>query len=251
MHGHRESCPDLNHRFTCIHIITPSLSENRGMLALLSAALVLQMPNALTPLERDAGWRLLFDGTSTAGWHNFKETGVRPGWLVKDGVLTCADPASAGDIVTDDKFDWFELRLEYNLSKGGNSGVMFHVADDGDATWHSGPEVQLYDHAPEEGVQISGYLYELYASPTDASKPAGEWNNLRILVTPKYCETDLNGVKYYDYQLGSADFWARVKKSKFADMPKFAKIQKGAIGLQGDHGVVSYRNVKILPLKPR
>jgi hypothetical protein len=219
------------------------------MIAALTAALVVQSMNTLTPEEVKEGWKLLFDGKSTKGWHNFKSKTIGKGWVVKDGVLTSADPSHAGDIVTDEKFDWFELTLDVNIGKGENSGVMFHVADDGEATWHSGPEVQIYDHPFEKGVETTGFLYQLYDTPTDASKPAGEWNTLRIIVAPDKCETYVNGVKYYEYVLGSPDFWARVKKSKFAEHPQFAKLNKGTIAIQGDHGKVSFRNIKIRPIK--
>ncbi len=208
-----------------------------------------QAMNTLTPAERKAGWKLLFDGKTTHGWHNFKAKGVGPGWQIKDGVLTSVDPATAGDIVTDDKYDWFEISLDYNLTKGGNSGIMFHVADEGDTIWTSGPEVQIYDDHGEEGAQKSGWLYELYSSPVDSTKPPGEWNHFRIVIAPKKCETYVNGVKYYEFVLGSDDFWARVAKSKFAQMPLFGKIQKGTIGIQGDHGTVSFRNIKVRPIK--
>lgn len=219
------------------------------MISVLAATILLQTPNTLTSKEVRDGWRLLFDGQTTKGWHNFKEKGVRPGWVVKDGVLTSADPNNSGDIVTDDKFDWFELSLDFNIGKDQNSGVMFHCADDGEAMWHSGPEVQIYDHPAEPGVQITGYLYELYDSKVDASKPAGQWNHMHLWISPKKCWTEINGVKYYEYVLGSPDFWARVAKSKFAAMPNFAKLTKGTIGIQGDHGMVSFRNIKIRPMK--
>jgi hypothetical protein len=221
------------------------------MVAALAAVLAFQTQNTLTPAEEKAGWRLLFDGKSTAGWHNFKSPTIRPGWQVKDGTLTIVDPDNAGDIVTADKYDWFELTLDVKLGKGQNSGIMFHVADTGDETWHSGPEVQIYDHKAEPGVQITGYLYELYASPVDASKPAGEWNHMRIVVAPKKCETDVNGVKYYEYVLNSPDYWARVAKSKFAAFPEFSKLEKGSIAIQGDHGEVAFRNIKIRPIKTK
>jgi hypothetical protein len=221
------------------------------MIAALTAVLVIQSANTLTPSEVKAGWRLLFDGKTTTGWHNFKSDSIRPGWQVKDGTLTTADPGNAGDIVTADKFDWFELTLDFNLGKGQNSGIMFHVADDGLATWHSGPEIQIYDHKAEPGVEITGYLYQLYAPTVDASKPAGEWNHMRILISPKKCETELNGAKYYEYVLNSPDFKARVAKSKFAAFPGFAKLDKGTIAIQGDHGQVSFRNIKIRPIKPK
>ncbi len=219
------------------------------MTAALALLVCLQAPNALTAAEQRAGWKLLFDGKSTAGWQNFKSTTIGSGWQVRDGALCIVDAGNAGDIVTSEKYDWFELTLDYNLGKGQNSGIMFHVADDGEATWHSGPEVQLYDHPAEPGVEISGYLYQLYESKVDSTKPAGEWNHLRILVSPKICQTDINGVKYYEYELGSEDFWKRVKSSKFAQYPQYAKLTKGRIAIQGDHGQVAFKNIKIRPIK--
>ncbi len=213
--------------------------------------------NTLTPEEKAAGWQLLFDGKDLEGWHNFKSEGVRPGWQVKDGALACVDPHNAGDIVTQDKFDWFELQLDYNISEGGNSGIMYHVTDAGGAAWATGPEFQLEDNAKAADPQRCGWLYALYQPPTDpktgkpldATKPAGQWNHVRLLITPDKCEHDINGVKYLTYDLGSKDFKERVAKSKFGSMPHFAKYDSGYIALQGDHGEVSFRNIKIRPIK--
>jgi hypothetical protein len=212
--------------------------------------------NTLTDAEKTAGWKLLFDGKSLNGWHNFKKEGVRPGWQVKDGTLACVDPHDAGDVVTTDKFDWFELELDYNISEGGNSGIMFHVTDEGDAAWATGPEIQLEDNAKAADPQRCGWLYALYQPPTDpktgkpvdATRPAGEWNHLRIVISPEKCVHEVNGVKYVEYVLGSEDFNARVARSKFGKMPLFAKSNSGSIALQGDHGQVSFRNIKIRPI---
>lgn len=219
------------------------------MITLLAVTLAIQGNNTLSTKEVKAGWKLLFDGQTTKGWHNFKSAGIRPGWTVKDGTLMVSDPANAGDIVSDEKFEWFELQLDWNVSKHGNSGIMFHVAEEGDATWHSGPEIQIMDKEVDPNGQLAGFLYELYKSPVDSTKPPGEWNHFRIVIAPKKCETYVNGVKYYEYVLNSEDFKARVAKSKFGTMPNFAKFASGSIGIQGDHGVVSFRNIKIKPIK--
>lgn len=215
--------------------------------------------NVLTAAERAAGWRLLFNGADLAGWHNFKREGVRPGWQVKDGALVCADPHDAGDLVTTDQFGAFELELDYNISEGGNSGIIFRVTDEGGAVWATGPEFQLEDNAKAKDPQRCGWLYALYqpaedpktGQPLDATKPAGEWNHVRLVISPEQCEHWINGVKYFDYVLGSDDFKARVAKSKFAKMPLFAKADAGYIALQGDHGQISFRNIKVrsLPVK--
>ena len=208
-------------------------------------ALAGQDHNALTELEKSEGWRLLFDGTTTKGWHNYNREGVASGWKVEGGALKIVDPGTAGDIVTDDMFTWFELSLEANMEPGQNSGIMVRVADGSKAPWHSGPEIQLYDHKAEEGVEITGYLYQLYKGAQDASKPAGEWNQIRILWSKEKCATWVNGTLYYEFVFGSPDFWARVEKAKFNQYPEFAKAEKGRIGIQGDHGKVAFRNIKI------
>lgn len=215
--------------------------------------------NSLTDAEKAAGWKLLFDGKDLNGWHNFKSSGVKPGWQVKDGTLACVDPHNAGDLVTEEAFDWFELQIDYNISEGGNSGIMFHVADEGGAAWATGPEFQLEDNAKAADPQRCGWLYALYqppndpqtGKPLDATKHAGEWNHIRLIITPSKCVHEINGVKYFEYVLGSDDFKQRVAKSKFGKMPLFARFDKGSIALQGDHGQVSFRNIKIRPIKAK
>lgn len=219
------------------------------MITLLAAAITFQGLNTLTPAETKAGWKLLFDGQTTKGWHNFKSKTVGPGWTVKDGVLTSSDPHTAGDIVTDQKFTWFELELDFNMGKGENSGIIFHAADTGGAMWHTGPEIQLFDNPSNRKVQQAGWLYELYPATVDAYKPAGEWNHLRLVISKEKCSTFMNGVKYYDFVLGSDDFKARIAKSKFKNMPGFGTQGTGTIGIQGDHGNVSFRNIKVRVLK--
>src|SRR5438552_6869611 len=214
--------------------------------------------NTLTDAEKAAGWKLLFNGNDLTGWHNFKREGVRAGWQVKNGTLACVDPHNAGDIVTAEQFDWFDLQLDYNISPGGNSGIMFHVTDEGGAAWATGPEFQLEDNKEAKDPIRCGWLYQLYqpppdpatGKPLDATKPAGEWNHIRLLISPDKCEHDINGVKYFEYVLGSDDFKERVARSKFSRMPLFAKSDEGYIALQGDHGQVSFRNIKVRPIEP-
>ncbi len=214
-------------------------------------------PNSLTQKEIDAGWKLLFNGSDLSGWHSFKRGDVQPGWQVKDDMLVCADPHNAGDLCTNDKYDWFELQLEYNITEAGNSGIMYHVTDEGNATWQTGPEFQLEDNEKAADKIRCGWLYALYQPPIDpntgkildATKPVGQWNRIILLVTPEKCEHIINGVKYFDYVLGSEDFKSTVAKSKFGSMPLFAKSDSGYIAIQGDHGQISFRNIKIRPIK--
>jgi len=228
-------------------------------LLLITAVLALAeepAPNTLTDKEKADGWQLLFNGKDLTGWHNFKKDDIRPGWQVKDGALACVDPHNAGDIVTAGEFEWFEFDLDFNISEGGNSGIMYRVSDTGNAAWATGPEFQLEDNVKAGDPQRCGWLYALYQppldpktnKPLDATKPAGEWNHIQLIISPKKCEHIINGVSYFTYVLGSDDFNDRVAKSKFAKMAGFAKSPKGHMALQGDHGAVSFRNIKILPL---
>lgn len=215
-----------------------------------------EVSNTLTPEEKAAGWQLLFNGEDLKGWHNFKSQKVRAGWQVRNGTLACVDPHNAGDLCTDGQYDWFELNIEYNISSGGNSGIMYHVTDQGRRPWQTGPEFQLEDNEKAADKVRCGWLYGLYQPPVDpstgktldATKPVGQWNHIRLIITPEKCAHIINGVTYFEYVLGSEDFNNRVKNSKFGRMPLFAKFDKGYLTLQGDHGQVSFRNIKIRPI---
>ncbi len=199
--------------------------------------------------EQRAGWRVLFDGESTAGWRGFKSESLPPGWQVKDGALTRV--AQAGDIVTDAVFKDFELTLEWKVAEGGNSGIFYRVSEapELEYVWESGPEMQVLDDARHpDGAKpetSAGACYGLYPAPRGIVRPAGQWNQVRILVQGKRVEHWLNGTRIVEYELGSPDWEARVRKSKFASMPRYGREPAGHIALQ-DHGDwVAYRNIKI------
>ncbi len=215
--------------------------------------------NQLSQAEQKSGWKLLFDGKSTAGWHNYNQDKISAGWKVIDGTLVRAEKG-AGDIVTDKKYGAFELTLEYNITKGGNSGVMYHVVEGNQRPWHSGPEIQIQDNVDGHDAQKAGWLYQLHQpsvprwSPNkeipDATKPAGQWNQLYIRISPQQCEVCMNGVLYYRFKNHGKDWDERVAKSKFAKFKQFAKASEGLLCLQ-DHGdKVAYRNIKIRQLGP-
>jgi len=211
--------------------------------------------NTLSAAEKEAGWKLLFDGKSTEGWRNYRKQTVGAGWKIIDGALTRAEKG-AGDIITTEQYDSFELLIDYKIAPGGNSGVMYHVTEEGATPWQTGPEVQILDNAAGKDPQRAGWLYQLYqpaidpktGKPIDATRPAGEWNTLRIVITPEKCEHFMNGVKYVEYVKGSDDWNQRVARSKFGKMPLFGKAARGHICLQ-DHGnEVAFRNIKIRPI---
>jgi glucose/arabinose dehydrogenase len=201
-------------------------------------------PNTLSELERKLGWRLLFDGKTLDGWRNYRKQAPSNGWQVIDGELVRAKKR-AGTLITKPQFGSFELVLEYKISRAGNSGIMFHATEEYDTAWKSGPEVQLLDNGAHPDTQLSGWIYDLYSAGQDATRPAGEWNEVRILVTPDQCHTSVNGVTYARFVKGSDQWNKKVARSKFARYPNFGKATRGHIGLQ-DHGdEVAFRNIKI------
>ena len=211
-------------------------------------------PAHLTDSEKRSGCQLLFDGKTTDGWRNYKKETVSDGWTVEDGALVRGQK-QAGDLITKDKFKWFELSLEYKISEEGNSGVMFHVAESGNTPWQTGPEIQIQDNAKGHDPQKSGWLYQLYQpvapkwaqdkSVVDKTRPAGQWNQLYLRISPSNCEVCVNGVVYYRFKLGDKNWNEQVAKSKFAKFPMFGKMGEGHLCLQ-DHGdEVAYRNIKL------
>ncbi|WP_293451614.1 DUF1080 domain-containing protein [Phenylobacterium sp.] len=218
-------------------------------LALLAAGPALAQPNVLTPAEQAAGWKLLFDGHSTAGWRGFKASAPDRGWHVEDGALM-PDPKTSKDIMTKDSFENFELAFEWKISPKGNSGVMFHVVEDGDETYFSGPEYQILDNSRgEPPKEQAGSLFALYAPVGAVTKPVGEFNTARLVVDHGHVEHWLNGVKVVEYDLGSDDFKARVAASKFKAWPQFAASPTGHIALQNHGDAVAFRDIRIRVLK--
>ena len=205
---------------------------------------------ALTAAEAKAGWKLLFDGTSLAGWQGFKTPTAPAGWKAVDGVLF--REAAGGDLLTVEEFADFELRLEWKIDKGGNSGLFFHVIDEGEQAWHSGPEFQVLDNAGHKDganpLTAAGSNYAVHAPVRDVTRPLGQWNAVRLVVRGTHVEHWMNDVKLLEYEFGSPDWEARVKASKFGKIPLYGRARKGRIGLQ-DHGdPVWYRNIKVKPL---
>lgn len=207
--------------------------------------------NTLSKQDKRQGWKLLFDGKTTNGWHTYKKTTVDPGWLIKDGILSrSADTAvSAGDLLTNAKFRNFDLALDWRIGEGGNSGIIYRANEDNDYVWQSGVEMQILDDARHNDGKLqitsAGSAFALYPAPRGAVHKAGEWNAARILVRGNHVEHWLNGRRLFSYELGSPDFSAHVAASKFKIYPGFGKVENGYIALQ-DHGdKVEFRNIRI------
>jgi cytochrome c len=210
--------------------------------------------NQLTDAERAEGWKLLFDGKTTTGWHGFGQRAMpAKGWEVDDDSLACIAGGGGGDIVTDETFSDFELSFEWKVAPGGNSGVFFRVSEDEPYVWLTGPEMQILDNERhrdgENPVTSAGSNYALHAPEADYSYPAGSFNQSRLVVNGNHVEHWLNGTKLFEYEIGSQDWTSRVNSSKFRDMPKYGRNGVGHIALQ-DHGDrVWFRNIKIRPLE--
>ena len=206
-------------------------------------------PNQLTATEKEEGWTLLFDGQTIDHFRNYQKKETNESWEVAEGAMTLTKKGG-GDLITKKQYGAFELTLDYKISKRGNSGVMFHVLESEPKPWHTGPEIQIQDNVGGHDPEKAGWLYQLYKPVPliDATNPAGEWNTLRVLITPEKCVHWMNGKKYVEYVKGSEDWDERVAASKFASKPLFGKATAGHICLQ-DHGnVVSFRNIKIRDL---
>lgn len=194
-----------------------------------------------------AAWRNLIDPSMSA-WRGYKEEAMPKGWTVKNGVLS--KTVGTNDIITKDEFQNFELAFDWKLHKGGNAGVFYRGSEAGEKIYFTGPEYQLLDDArhPDGKSRLTsaGADYALYPSPAGIVKPAEHWNSSRIVVNGKHVEHWLNGKKVVEYELGSADWEAKLKASKFATAPKYGREEKGHIGIQGDHeGALAIRNMKI------
>lgn len=206
--------------------------------------------NTLAGFEQASGTRLLFDGKTTAGWRGYKQAGCPAGWQVVDGALTRV--GEAGDLVTVDEFDSFDFQFEWRIAKGSNSGVMFHVSEDHDYPWETGPEFQILDNQThKDGLDprtSAASNYAMHAPIADVTKPVGEWNQARIYVCGPHVEHWLNGKKVVEYDLWSDDWKARVEQCKWKERPDYGQRRRGHIALQ-DHGDwVAFRNLKIQPV---
>ncbi len=204
-------------------------------------------PNRLTEAERAAGWQLLFDGTTTAGWRGYQMDTVPDGWQVVDGALTRV--GQGVDLITRQMYGSFELALEWMIAPKGNSGILYRVTEAETNTYWTGPEYQVLDDAGQSSgltrAIAAAAVYALYPAREGLTRPAGEWNEARILVKGNEVQHWLNGTLAAEYVLGSVDFNERVAKSKFSEWPAFGKAATGHIALQNHGDRVAYRSIKI------
>lgn len=196
----------------------------------------------------------LFDGKTTKGWHSYLHTDAGP-WSVIDGALQLDPKApNQADLVTDAEYENYELSLEWKIAEGGNSGIIFGVHEDPSlgATYLSGIEMQVLDNQKAEDNKkanhLAGSLYDMKAAPADAAKPAGQWNQVKLLNNKGHLVFWLNGKEVINVQIGSPEWTELLNNSKFKTWKDFAKYPKGHIALQQHGAVVAYKNIKLKQL---
>ena len=235
--------------------------------AVLMAACCAPKPNTLTSAEKADGWELLFDGTTLSGWRSFNETAlVGESWIVEDGTIKASGKGddAHGYIVTDKIYENFDLKWEWKISKGGNSGLLYHVVEGPQYTvpYVTGPEYQLIDD--ENFTEMNdGYVlepwqrcavdYAMYVPDFEKRilRPAGEWNQSEIIFDNGHVTYLLNGQVTVEFDAWTPDWYARKNSGKWENAPEYGLARRGVICLQ-DHGYPAwFRNVKIkeLPAK--
>lgn len=224
------------------------------------AVMFLSLTSATVPAQGQ--WKSLFDGKSLDAWRIYKRDtapkmcaapGAKDCWEIVNGVLQ--KDGHANDIVSRDQFGDFELELDWNIGEASNSGIFYRGTEEYDAIYWSAVECQLLDNVKADDNKkpnhLAGSAYDLFAAPAEATRPAGQWNQLRIVAKGSHVEHWMNGTKVVSYDVGSPEWEAALKASKFdpAKYPNFAKAAKGYLGIQGNHpGSLTLRNIRIREL---
>lgn len=219
--------------------------------------------NTVTEEERAEGWVSLFDGQTVKGWHRYGGQPAGAAWKVKDGAIsldiskkdTSWQLPDGGDLVTDQEFENFHLKIEWKISKGGNSGIIFFSHEDSTKykwSWETGLEMQVLDNDGHADGKIAkhraGDLYDLIACSKETVKPVGEWNLAEIRVMNGKLDLFLNGTNVVTTTIGDENWKTMLKNTKWKDHKDFSTYTRGRIALQ-DHGnEVWFRNIKIKKL---
>ena len=226
----------------------------------------------------DEGYIVIFDGTSLNGWRGYGKDNVPARWTIEDGCLKFtgtgageSQSGDGGDIIFTKKFKNFELKFDWKISKGGNSGVFYLAREvktvkDGKEQYEpiyiSSPEYQVLDNANhpdaklgKDGNRQSASLYDMIPAVPQNQNPFGEWNSGSIMVYQGTVVHAQNGVNVLEYHLWTPKWTEMLQASKFSEeaWPLAFELlnnlggdaHEGYIGFQ-DHGNdVWYRNIRI------
>jgi len=222
-----------------------------------------QTSEAMEEQAPEEEWIVLFNGENLDGWKRYGADEIGPLWSVQDGTILCDGQGLGegsgewgGSLMTIEQFDNFELEVEWKISPGGNSGILYHVVEGPDYShaYDTGPEYQVLDDTGWKGdnltdAQKAGSNYDMYAAPADKTiNPAGEWNSSKIVYDNGHVEHWLNGELTVEFEEGSEDFQERYENSKWPEYPGWNQYKTGSIALQ-DHGApVWFRNIRIKKL---
>jgi hypothetical protein len=217
---------------------------------LIAGVSVLAAEKEKTKKAKETKWTLLFGGDSVKKWRGYKEEGFPSNsWEVVDGTLRTNPKGKPVDLVTKKTYGDFELELDWKVTPGANSGVMYRVSEDFEEPWYTGPEMQVLDDSKHPDGKnpktTAGSLYALIAPKDKELKPVGEWNHVRLVAKGQHVEHWLNGKKILEYDLDSPELKELIAKSKFGDKPKFAKNPSGHLVLQHHHDEVWFRDVRV------
>lgn len=202
------------------------------------------------------GWKKLFDGKTKKGWHSYGKATAGEAWKIADGTLY-VDPSikEGGDLVTDEEYGNFDLKLEWKISKNGNSGILINIKEDAakyNETYITGPEIQVLDNDGHPDGKITkhraGDLYDLVKSSSEPVKPVGEWNAVEIISNKGKLQIFVNGTNVVTTTMWDDNWRSMIAGSKFKNWSDFGTFKQGKIALQ-DHGnAVWYRNIEIKKL---
>jgi hypothetical protein len=234
-------------------------------------SLAQQKSNTLSAKQKKEGWKLLFDGKSTNGWHSYGKSAAGTAWKVDDGVLYLDTTKKyekindkgkvemkifdGGTLLTDQEFENFHFSIEWKISLNGNSGVLFLVHEDTTKykePYHTGPEMQVLDNDGHADGKLfrhrAGDLYDLINCSRETVKEPGEWNKAEIKMNKGKLDLYLNGVNVVSTRMWDDKWNKMVAKSKFNEWKDFATYKKGHLSLQDHDNGVYFRNIKIKKL---
>lgn len=222
------------------------------MLFIATALLYETASNELSPLEIKAGYRSVFDGSSLEGWKGWRKDTIPKNWSLSNGTLMCSLGPDHGDIRSPEMYGDFDLLLEYKIERAGNSGIFYRATEDSMYVWRVAPEFQVLDDEWAEDrkslLTSAGSCYGLYPQVAAMGRPAGQWNEARIIAKGNHVEHWLNGVRIVTYDIGSPDWENCLRKSKFAKFADFGKKPRGYFVLQDHWSRVWYRNIRVKEL---
>lgn len=203
----------------------------------------------------------LFNGENLDGWKAYNSDEITQ-WKVEDDAISFSaaegERSGSENLISEKEYTNFELSLEWKISEGGNSGIMWGVQEDEKFSepYLTGPEIQILDNqkhpdAQNGPIRQAGALYDMIPASKDVTKPIGEWNNvvIRIDHEANLGSVTLNGEKITEFPVHGEEWDKMVEGSKFNEWEDFGKHRTGHIALQDHDDNVWFRSIQIRELK--